>query len=246
MKSLLFLLLFACLRVAAQTAAPSSEAGWITLFNGRDITGWHMKEQKADRWFTAGGVRWNPEATPIRLEPFGPPGGVVVNGATGRSADLISDAKFADAELHVEFLIPRKSNSGVYLHGLYEVQILDSHGATERGVHDCGAIYQRWIDGKGVGGRAPLRNVCDPPGKWQSFDIWFRAPRFARDGRKTENARFLKVLHNGVLIHNQVEVEGPTRASLEIPEAVTNPIMLQGDHGPVAFRNIRIRLLAKQ
>jgi hypothetical protein len=243
MRSLLLPLLLAFLRMAGQTAAAGGESGWIALFYGRDITGWHPREQKADRWFTAGGVRWDPEATPARLEPFGTPGGVIVNGVTGRSTDLISDAKFGDVELYVEFFIPRKSNSGVYIHGLYEVQILDSHGATERGVHDCGAIYQRWIGGKGVGGRAPMRNACGPPGTWQSFHIWFRAPRFASDGRKTENARFLKVLHNGVLIQKEVEVDGPTRASLEIPEAAMNPIMLQGDHGPVAFRNVRIRRL---
>jgi hypothetical protein len=111
------------------------------------------------------------------------------------------------------------------------------------GVHDCGAIYERWIGGKGEGGTKPLRNASRPSGQWQSFQIRFRAPRFDAIGRKTENGRFLEVLHNGVVIHQDVEVPGPTRASLDIPEAATNPIMLQGDHGPVAFRNIYVRTL---
>ncbi len=244
MIALLLLMLAACLRLPAQAQVPAGE-GWVALFNGRDLSGWRAKEQKADPWFTTSGVRWNAEIMPPRLEPIGPSGGVFLNGVTGRSADLISDARMGDVELYVEFLIPKKSNSGVYLHGLYEVQIFDSHGATERGIHDCGAIYQRWIGGRGVGGKAPLQNACAPPGNWQSFHIWFRAPRFSSHGRKTENARFLKVLHNGVLIHEEVEVDGPTRASLEIPEAALNPLMLQGDHGPVAFRNLRIRPIRK-
>jgi hypothetical protein len=76
-------------------------------------------------------------------------------------------------------MIPQKSNSGVYVHGLYEVQILDSFGVASLGVHDCGAIYERWINGKGVGGSAPKRNASRAPGEWQSFLIGFRAPRFA-------------------------------------------------------------------
>ena len=73
---------------------------------------------------------------------------------------------------------------------------------------------------------------------WQSYQIWFRAPRFNPVGEKTENARFLRVLYNGLSVQENVEVVGGTRAHMNIPEAATNPIMLQGDHGPVAFRNI--------
>ena len=146
-------------------------------------------------------------------------------------------------ELYLEFRIPAKSNSGVYMHGLYEVQILDSYGVERPGVHDCGAIYERWIDGKGVGGTAPLQNASRPPGEWQSFHIWFRAPGFDASGKKTEDARFVRVEHNGVVIHHDVTAPGPTRASLEIPEAPLNPLMIQGDHGPVGLRNIYVRPL---
>ena len=89
----------------------------------------------------------------------------------------------------------------------------------------------------------PSRNASRKPGEWQSLYIWFRAPRFDASGRKTENAKFLRVVYNGFSVQKNVEVDGGTRASLEIPEAATNSLMLQGDHGPVAFRNIYVRPL---
>ena len=121
--------------------------------------------------------------------------------------------------------------------------ILDSYGKDKLNVHDCGSIYERWIDGKGVGGSIPLHNACRPPGEWQSFEIWYRAPRFDGHGNKIANAKFLRVLHNGILIQENVESEGPTRTAMNIPEATLNPLMLQGNHGPVAFRNIYVRPL---
>jgi hypothetical protein len=82
-----------------------------------------------------------------------------------------------------------------------------------------------------------------PPGQWQSFQYWFQAPRFDASGKRIAPARFLRILHNGQLIHESVERLGPTVASMKIPEAPMNPIMLQGDHGAVAFRNIYVRPL---
>ncbi len=168
----------------------------------------------------------------------------LLNGPHGRTVNLITDQKSGDTELYLEFMLAKGSNSGVYLHGLYEVQIFDSYGSTEPVTSsDCGGIYHRWINNKGVGGSAPSRNACRPPGQWQSYHIWFRAPRFDGSGRKTENAKFIRVLFNGFSIQNNAEVDGPTRAAMDIPEAAENPIMLQGDHGPVAFRNIYWRAL---
>jgi hypothetical protein len=86
-------------------------------------------------------------------------------------------------------------------------------------------------------------NASRPPGHWQSYQIWFRAPRFDASGKKIENAKFIRVLFNGILVQENVEVDGGTRAHMEIPEAATNPLMLQGDHGPVAYRNIYWRPL---
>jgi hypothetical protein len=108
---------------------------------------------------------------------------------------------------------------------------------------DGGAIYHRWIGEQGVGGSAPLVNAARRPGEWQSYQVWFRAPRFDAAGKKIEPARFVRVLFNGLLVQKEVEIEGPTRAHLEVPEAAQNPLMLQGDHGPVAFRNIHVRPL---
>jgi hypothetical protein len=148
-------------------------------------------------------------------------------------------------EVHVEFCIPKHSNSGVYLMGRYEVQIYDSFGVVkdEYPGLECGGIYPRWIGDKNVGGSSPRVNVSKAPGEWQSFDITFRAPRFGPDGKKTGNARFVKVLHNGKLIHENLEVDGPTRATLWEDEKPTGPLRLQGDHGPVAYRDVQVREL---
>lgn len=88
-------------------------------------------------------------------------------------------------------------------------------------------------------------NASKAPGEWQSFDIAFRAPRFDAAGKKTENAKFLKVQHNGKLIHENVEVTGPTRSAAFSDEQAQGPLKLQGDHGPVAFRNIVLKPLAE-
>ncbi|MCZ7637199.1 MAG: DUF1080 domain-containing protein [Verrucomicrobia bacterium] len=96
--------------------------------------------------------------------------------------------------------------------------------------------------------RGPLapRQRQPPPGEWQTFDITFTAPRFDATGRKTAPARFVQVRHNGRLIHENVALTGPTRAAVwesERDEKPTGPLMLQGDHGPVAYRNLRLRPL---
>jgi hypothetical protein len=141
-------------------------------------------------------------------------------------------------------MLAKGSNSGVYLHGLYEIQIFDSWGSIEgMKTSDGGAIYHRWIENRGVGGSPPLVNASRRPGEWQSYQAWFRAPRFDAAGRKLEPARFLRVLFNGVPVQKNVEVEGPTRAALSLPEGTQNALMIQGDHGPVAFRNVYVRPL---
>jgi hypothetical protein len=167
-----------------------------------------------------------------------------VNGPDGKTSDILSRLEHGDVEVHVEFMVPKGSNSGVYLQGRYEVQILDSWGVEEPTHGDCGGIYQRWRDGEGFEGHAPRENASRPPGEWQSFDIVFRAPRFDAAGGKTAHARFVSVVHNGVLVHQDVEVTGPTRAAAYEDEKPRGPLMLQGDHGPVAYRNIVVRGLS--
>ncbi len=222
------------------------EDGWRSFLSGRDLSGWHChpthgNASDTNTWRAVRGVRWDPLDDPTVLEGTETPGDRIING--GKTCNLITDERFGDIELYLEFMVAERSNSGVYLHGLYEVQILDSFGKAEVGTGDGGAIYHRWIDEKPVDGSPPKVNANRRPGRWQSFHIWFRAPRFDEAGKKTENARFVRVLHNGLLVQKDVDLRGPTRAHLPIPEASRNPIMLQGDHGPVAFRNIYIRPL---
>lgn len=210
-------------------AAPRLGSG---LLNGKDMAGWVPQDGKPSAWFTTKAVKGEGKT----LVATAAPGGIIVNG-NGRTANLVTASKHGDCELHIEFMVPEGSNSGVYLHGLYEIQVFDSYGHTEMKTSDCGAVYHRWINEKPVGGSAPRVNASKKPGEWQTFDITFRAPRF-KDGKKVENARFVRVLHNGVEVQKNVEVDGVTRAHMNIPEAAQNPLMLQGDHGPVAYRNI--------
>ena len=170
--------------------------------------------------------------------------GILLNGPNGRTRNAFTKMEHGDIEAHIEFLVPKGSNSGVYFQGRYEIQVLDSWGVKELKHGDCGGIYQRWDgsrDPKGFDGRPPRANASRPPGEWQTFDVVFRAPRFDENGRKTANGVFVKVVHNGTVVHENQEVTGPTRAAAFGDERPTGPIMLQGDHGPVAYRNIRVR-----
>ncbi len=175
--------------------------------------------------------------------------GVIVNGAEGRTSDLFTKFDHGDVRLHLEFKVPKGSNSGVYLMGRYEVQVLDSFGVADPQFSDCGGIYQRWDPARGEGkegyeGHAPLVNAARPAGEWQTLDIEFRAPRFDDSGTKVANARFERVRLNGVVVQEGVEVTGPTRASHFGDEQPYGPLMLQGDHGPVAYRKVRLAALS--
>lgn len=220
------------------------EAGWAPLLNGRDLSGWAADNQKPHEWYTTKAVRFERLLGPTRLGGVIGESGVMLNGPTGRTGNLVTIAKHGDIELYLEFMVAKGSNSGVYLHGLYEIQVFDSYGSSEPlQSSDAGGIYHRWINEQGVGGSAPLRNAARRPGEWQSYQAWFRAPRFDSAGKKTAHAKFLRVLHNGLLVQEDVECEGPTRSAMSHAEAPENPLMLQGDHGPVAFRNLHWRPL---
>ncbi|MFT3701109.1 MAG: DUF1080 domain-containing protein [Agriterribacter sp.] len=175
--------------------------------------------------------------------------GAAVNIITKKdNTHLVTKESFGDIELELDFMMAKKSNSGVYLQGRYEVQLFDSWGTLRPGFIDCGGIYQRWDDkrpgaNKGYEGIAPLVNVAKAPGLWQHFKIKFRAPKFNANGVKIANARFEEVYLNGVLVQQQAEVTGPTRSAMFEDEKAMGPLMLQGDHGNVAFRNITYRSL---
>ncbi|MCG8701361.1 MAG: DUF1080 domain-containing protein, partial [Bacteroidales bacterium] len=197
-------------------------------------------QSKIGTWFEAGNATLDPN-NPRLFKAF-PGKGVMINGADGRTDHLVSKQQFGDVYAHVEFMVPQGSNSGVYFMGRYEIQVFDSYQVKEPKHSDCGGIYQRWDpqrDPKGYEGHPPRVNASRPPGIWQEYDIIFIAPRFNEAGEKIKNARFQKVRHNGKLVHKDVELTGPTRASLYQDEKPLGPLMLQGDHGPVAYRNIR-------
>ena len=183
------------------------------------------------------------------LEAAPPPDAVVLfdgktldafqNGARKTEDDLLMEGcttkqEFGDCRVHLEFKLPfmpeakgqGRGNSGIYLSGRYEVQILDSFGL--RGEHnECGGIYMV---------AKPKINMCYPPEQWQTYDIDFTAPRFDDKGAKLTNAQ-VTVKHNGVVIHEKVDVPNPTTASPLRNEAPTGPIHLQNHGNPVRFRN---------
>lgn len=204
-------------------------------------------EPAADNWMIVGVVVVDRSGE--KLMSGSPGAGVLFCAPTETAKDnLFTKFEHADIELEVELMVPVKSNSGIYFQGRYEAQILDSWGVTKPRHADIGGIYQRWDPLRGEGkegyeGHAPRVNAAKEPGEWQSYRIVFRAPRFDADGNKTENARFEEVRLNGQLVQKDVEVTGPTRASPFEDEVPVDAIMIQGDHGPVAFRNFSYRLL---
>jgi hypothetical protein len=221
-------------------ASQGAAADWIELLPGQDLSAW--RQPRGD-WAVAGEVRQDPKNSQRLTWKAG--AGVAVNGPKGRTTNLATVRKFGDIEAHVEFMIPSRSNSGVYFQGRYELQVYDSYGVAKDqypGI-ECGGLYPRWRDNHEIEGHSPRVNASLPPGQWQTFDVVFRAPRFDASGKKTANARFVRVVHNGKLIHENVEVTGPTRSAMAETETAFGPLMLQADHGPVAYRSVRVRPL---
>jgi len=202
--------------------APPSDA--IVLFDGTSLAHWRTADS------VPAPARWR-----------------LVDGAMEvvRGSGSVQTAQgFGDVQLHVEWRAPtppsgtgqNRGNSGVFLMGRYEVQVLDSHENVTYPDGQAGAIYGQY---------APLVNASRPPGEWQSFDIVFRAPRFGAQGHVLSPAR-MTVIHNGTLVQDNVTLVGPTSNQRRDPyEAHPDrlPILLQ-DHGdPVRFRNIWVREL---
>jgi hypothetical protein len=231
--------LFAFLMFGAVVAADPSDKNWIEL-TGKDFDAW---KSVAKEWAQADSVEL--DAKEAKKLTFKPGTGIIINGEKGRAADLFTKKDFGDIELHMEFFIPKGSNSGVKFHGLYEIQIHDSFGVKELEGSHCGGVYPRaellptyhHID-KGI---APKVNACKEPGNWQTLDAIFLAPRFDAAGKKTVNAKLVKATLNGQVIHEDVELKTPTGHNYVKAEMTAGPLQLQGDHGPVAFRNVKVR-----
>lgn len=223
----------------AQDAAKSGGESAELQLVGPDFSAW---QPDTGDWQIVGDTFTDP-ADEKKLASK-PGTGAMLNGPNGNTKHLFSKAEFGDVVAHVEFMVPKGSNSGVYFLGRYEIQVFDSWGVEEPEYSDCGGIYQRWDenrDPKGYEGHPPRVNAALPPGQWQTFDVVFRAPRFDANGNKTANACFVKVIHNNNVIHENVELNGPTRASAWNDEKPTGCLMLQGDHGPVAYRNVWLK-----
>lgn len=192
--------------------------GAIILFDGKDASMWHQNgSDEACKWDIADGC-------------------LIVKPGTG---DIATKQDFGDYKLHVEFWLPllankwsqERANSGVYNQGRYEIQVLDSfHNPTYK-AGGCGAIYSQ---------KDPDADAIKPPEQWNTYDIIFRAPRFDKAGKEIEFPR-ITVFHNGIRIHNNVEIKVESTATGKTgTQPPTGPIDLQ-DHGaPIRYRNIWI------
>ena len=215
----------------------AAEPATIEPFNGKDLKGWKVKDEKRGQW-VVGTATMDPNHPNLLVVHSPSPGhdAELVNklGAGVHGSDIFTVEKFGDIHLELEFMVPKGSNSGVYLMGEYEVQVLDSYGKPDNKLTqgDLGALYSA---------AAPKKNAAKKPGEWQKFVIDFQAPKF-EGGKKTANAKFIKVVLNDVVLHENVEMKQQTPGGLTGKEAATGPLMFQGDHGPVAFRNIKITL----
>jgi hypothetical protein len=201
---------------AIDPGPPPADA--IVLFDGKDLSRWKSEKGGEARWIVRDGY-------------------VEVNG----TGSIMTKESFGDVQLHIEWATPtqvqgngqERGNSGVYLQGRYEIQVLDSYNNKTYPTGQAGAFYDNF---------PPLVNASRKPGEWQTYDIIFRAPKPTADGKGVEPGSFT-VLHNGVLVQNHVPVKSSTTASAFKGAAEKGPLVLQ-DHGnPVRFRNIWLRPL---
>ena len=180
--------------VRAPSLKRTGEPVWgepVVLFNGKDLKGWHATGE--NQWKVADGVLTSPKS----------------------GSNLVSDQTFTDFQLHIEFRYQKGSNSGVYLRGRYEVQIMDTKGM-DPWVGYLGAVY---------GFLTPSEMVAKDPGVWQSYDITLRG-------------RMVTIIGNNKLIISNQEIPGITGGAINSREGEPGPLLLQGDHGPIDYRNI--------
>ncbi len=208
-----------------QEAPAKSPSDAIVLFDGKSLSSWTDDKGGPSKWVVRDGYMES------------------VKGA----GYARTRQQFGSCQVHVEFATPSvvsgssqgRGNSGVFLQGMYEVQVLDSYENKTYPDGQCGALYGRAV---------PLVNACCKPGEWQTYDIVYHRPLFDKAGKVTKKAIFT-VIHNGVLIQDHVELQGGT--GWNGPHAVTDyvahgdkgPLMLQDHNNPVRFRNIWIREL---
>lgn len=216
--------------------AEEPTSGWVDLSN---LAAW---QGSAPGWSVVGDAKLDAK-DPKRLAAE-PGKGVICNGPIGKVPNIVTRQDFGDVEVHLEFFLPKGSNSGIKFQGVYEIQLFDSFGVKEPKGTDLGGVYPRseskpkyhHIDG----GYPPLVNAAMPAGQWQTLDAVFLAPRFDAAGSKVADARISATL-NGRKVQDDRQVLTPTGNAHHNKEKPTGPLLLQADHGPVAFRNIRAR-----
>ncbi|MCB0609975.1 MAG: DUF1080 domain-containing protein [Lewinellaceae bacterium] len=208
-------------RVVTPGQNSSAPSDAIVLFDGTNFNEWTHADGSAVKWDLKDGAMTVVKQT-----------GIIQTRQT-----------FTDCQLHIEFRTPSvvvgesqgRGNSGIFLQGLYELQVLDNYNNRTYSNGQCGSIYKQSI---------PLVNACRPPGEWQAYDVIYTAPRFNADGIKVAPGR-ITVLQNGILVQNNTEIKGTTEY-IGMPKNAPHgagPLVLQ-DHGnPVSYRNIWIRPL---
>jgi hypothetical protein len=210
---------------STQDAAGRAPSDAVVLFDGKDLSHWVGKDGKAAQWKVENGY--------MEVAP--------------KTGNIATRDSFGDCQLHVEFAEPspphgesqERGNSGVFPMGLYEIQVLDSYENKTYADGQASAVYGQY---------PPLANASRPPAQWQSYDIIFHRPRFGKDGKVLHPAR-VTILHNGVLVQDNVELTGPTAHGERPPykaHADKLPLQLQDHENPVRYRNIWIRELHEE
>jgi hypothetical protein len=205
---------------SSQEAAGKAPSDATVLFDGKDLSAWaSSKDGSAAKWKVTEGY--------FEVVP--------------KTGQIQTKQTFGSIQLHVEFREPSppvgedqdRGNSGVFLMGLYEIQVLDSYQSKTYADGQAGAVYGQY---------PPLVNASRKPGEWQAYDIVFHAPKFGSDGKVEKKGR-VTVIHNGVLVQDNVEIQGTT--STETPEykntAAKGPLALQDHNHPVRYRNVWVR-----
>lgn len=263
MKRLLFGGLMACAVFFTQSVE-AQEKGWQIL----PLDQMNQFKEQAGNWFLVSDVTMDrnlaihheeapaqadkkskkkkkgDEATPSQAVTYKAGTGILLNmNDQTKKGNIVTTWEHGDLELELEVMLPKGSNSGIFLQGRYELQLSDSWQEPSAKFSDLGGIYRNWesTPGQIYMGKAPLVNAAKAPGLWQTLKIAFKAPRFDAAGKKIANAEFTTVELNGVRIHDHVEVPMPTGGPIANNEVAMGPLMIQGDHGPVALRNIRYK-----
>ncbi|MGF1558695.1 MAG: family 16 glycoside hydrolase [Flavobacteriaceae bacterium] len=244
----LAILLFAsCKEQKKEVMVPTKAVPMKALpFQSIDLSDLGTFEQVTENWKTVGNV-YADRSKSDRFTTYEGSGVLVNNPMDGAKDNLFTIFEHGDMELELDVMMHVGSNSGLYFQSRYEIQLYDSWGIVEPGFVDMGGIYERWDATKekgleGYEGHPPKVNAAKSPGLWQHIKVVFHAPKFDAFGTKIKNAVFEEVWLNGVLIQENSEVTGPTRAAAFDNETVSAPLMIQGDHGPVAFKNIKYKL----